>query len=255
MASSVNNIAATFSKLSKTTSSSSSSSSTPHHHQTNFPLTVSLNPISTSWNPHATIPKSQRSSLLNLYGPPGPPPTILPFSSTSTVHPRRPMIDQNPKKLPVVIGKKLPSNIALSYLNRNGVVQAVSLSSLCKGRKVVVVGISAAFTPGCSRFVKRVELAKSNGWDLIACVGVNDVHVMRAWGEQLGVGQKVMMLSDGGGELARGLGVSLDPTSFGSKANFIGLGVRPKRFWLNTINGVITAIDFDNENDGFVSSK
>ena len=229
MASSVNNIAATFSKLSKT---ASSSSSIPH--QQNLPLSISPKPISTSWNPHATIPKSQRSSLLNLYGLPGPPPPKT--QTISAVHSRRPMIDE---KLKVVVGKKLSAKLALSYLSKNDVVQTVNLSSLCKERKVVVVGVSAAFSPGCSRFVKRVGLVKSKGWDLIACVAVNDVYVMRAWGEHLAVGERVMMLSDGGGELARELGVSLD--------TIMGLGVRSRRFCLNTINGVITAVEFDEE--------
>lgn len=163
------------------------------------------------------------------------------------------MIHEKPKPFPVEVGKRLPANVALSYLNGNDVVQKVSLASLCEGRKVVVACASAAFSPSCSRFVKRVELEKSKRWDLIACVAVNDVFVMRAWGENLAVGDRVMMLSDGGGELAKALGVSSDRSS---KVNdFAGLGVRFMRFCLNTVNGVITAVDFDEENDSVVSSK
>ncbi|PON93441.1 Peroxiredoxin [Trema orientale] len=246
MASSVNNIAATFSKVPKTASSSSSSPPPPH--QQNFPLSAPrTKAISTSWNPHASIPKSRRSSLLNLYGPPGPPPNLQPISA---VHLRRPLIDQNPRW----VGRKLPANVALSYLTRNDVAQTVSLSGLCKGRRVVVVGVSAAFSPDCSSFAKRVELAKSKGWDLIACVAVNDVFVMRAWGEHLAVGERVMMLSDGRGELARELGVSLGPDAGSSKAS-LGLGVRSRRFCLNTVNGVITGVDFDEETESLGSSK
>lgn len=157
--------------------------------------------------------------------------------------------------LPIQVGKKVPNNITLSYLNRNDVVQTVSLSSLCKGKKVAVVGVSAAFSPGCARYVKRVvELAKAKGSDLIACVAVNDVFVMKAWGENLSVGgDKVMILSDGRGELAGAFGVSLDTTTRGEA--WLGLGVRSRRFCVIAVNGVVTGVEFDEENDRVVSAK
>lgn len=234
MAASVNNIAATFAAVEIRSSSSSSSSSL---NQTGFPLPVSHKSICTKWNPHTTLPKSQRNSLINLYGSPGLPPVL----SISTVHPDRHRISKQPK-LPVSlsVGSKLP-NVALSYLNRNDAVQTVNLGSLCKGKRVVLVGVSAAFSPSCSRFVKRVESSRSMGSDMIACVAINDVFVMRAWGENLAVGEKVKMLSDGCGELSKSLGLSVE---LGGEA-LRGSGVRSRRFCLCSLNGVITSVDFD----------
>lgn len=76
---------------------------------------------------------------------------------------------------------------------------------------------------------------------------------MRAWGESLAVDERVMMLSDGLGELTRTLGVSLNPTS---KA-YLGLGVRSRRFCVAAFNGVITSVDFDEEQaeDTLISTK
>lgn len=117
---------------------------------------------------------------------------------------------------------------------------------------MVLVGVPAAFSPACARFVKRVESAKSVGSDLIACVAVNDVFVMRAWGENLAVGEKVMMLSDGCGELSRALGVPLDM----SGRACLGFGVRSRRFCLSSLNGVITGVNFDEEEEeDFTSTK
>ncbi|KAK9270125.1 hypothetical protein L1049_025701 [Liquidambar formosana] len=245
MAASVNNIAATFATI-QISSSSSSSSSASSNNQTNFALSISPKPISTSWNPHTTLPRSQKSSLLNLYGPPGPPP----LQSISAVH-RRPQISKPRRPISLIpIGEKLP-NVTVSYLNRNDTVQTVAIPSLCKGKRFVLVGLSAAFSPSCTRFVKRVESAKSKWADSIACVAVNDVFVMRAWGEHLAVGEKVMMLSDGRGELSRALGVSLDANG----GDCLGLGERSRRFCLSAFNGVITSVDFDEEEDDFISRK
>ncbi|XP_008220817.1 PREDICTED: peroxiredoxin-2E-1, chloroplastic-like [Prunus mume] len=237
MAASVNNIAATFATVPKTSSpSSSSSSSNPH--QTKFSLSLSHKSISTSWNLHKTLPRSQRSSLLNLYGPPGPPPN----GSISIVHPRPLMIPpKRSKPLSVCIGVKLP-NITLSYLDPNDGAKLISLSTLCKGKRVVLVGVSAPFSPRCTRFVKRVASARGKSSDLIACVAASDVFVMRAWGENLAVGDRVMMLSDGRGELGNALGVSLNLNTATNAC-------------LVTFNGVIKSVEFDKEEGSLVAIK
>lgn len=235
MAASVNNIAATFATAPITSSSSSSSSS----NQATFALSMSRKPISTSWNPHRSLHRSQKSFFINLYGPPGPPP---PFQEISTA--------RDPRLASIPIGGKLP-NATLSSLGPNGRVQNVDISSLAKGKKLLLVGVSAAFSPNCSRFVKRIEAMKGKSADLIACVAINDEFVMRAWGQHLGVGEKVMMLSDGRGELATALGLSThiqNDVSAGS-----GLGVRSRRFCLAAVNGLITTVHLDDSDDYCIS--
>lgn len=66
---------------------------------------------------------------------------------------------------------------------------------------------------------------------------------MRAWGEILAVGEKVMMLSDGCGDLSRAIAVSLDLKS----KSCLGLCVWCKRFCWYSFNRVITRIDFADE--------
>ena len=72
-------------------------------------------------------------------------------------------------------------------------------------------------------FVNHHDDVKSKGIDLIVCVSVNDAFVMEAWGRDLGVGDKVMMLADGNGDFTRELGLLVDRAS-------IGFGSRSKRY-------------------------
>lgn len=239
MAASVNNIAATFATVPKTSSTSSSSSSSSNPHETKLSLSLSHKSISISWNLHKNLPRSQRSSLLNLYGAPGPSPN----GSISTVHPRPLMITPKASKpFSVCIGDKLP-NITLSYLDPNDGAKLISLSTLCKGKRVILVGVSTPFSPRCTRFVRWVASAKDNSSDLIACVAANDAFVMRAWGEALAVGDRVMMLSDGRGELGNALGVSLN------------LNTTTDACLVITFNGVIKSVEFDKEEGSLVATK
>lgn len=246
MAASVNNIAATFatvplssSSASPSSSSHSSATATPSNHS-NFSLSLTCKPIIT-WNPHLTLPKSRRSSFLSIYGPPGPP--RPPFHSIPTTC-RLPKPE--PLQFPL-IGRNLPA-VALSYLDRRGKVQSVTASSLGKGRKLAVVGASAAFSGRCGRYLRRAEAARGREVDLIACVAASDVLVMRAWGKDLDVGEKVVMLSDARGDLSRELGLCSGTPMQGVGGGF-GEAARSRRFCLSAINGVITNVSVDDDED------
>ena len=82
--------------------------------------------------------------------------------------------------------------------------------------------------------MKAAAQFKAKGVDTIACVGVNDVFVMDAWGKSLGAADKVKMLADGNGEFARATGLTLDATAH-------GLGMRSQRFALVAQDGKVTA--------------
>jgi len=71
------------------------------------------------------------------------------------------------------------------------------------------------------------------GVDVIACVSVNDAFVMDAWGKHRDVGDKILMVADGNGELARALGLEFDGSKF-------GMGKRCQRFAAIIRDGVIT---------------
>ena len=64
---------------------------------------------------------------------------------------------------------------------------------------------------------------KAKGVDTIACMAVNDVFVMNAWGKHSNVGDKVLMLADGNGDYAKALGLEMDGRGF-------GMGTRGQRF-------------------------
>lgn len=117
---------------------------------------------------------------------------------------------------------------------------AISTDELFTGKKVVLVSVPGAFTPTCSMnhlpgFVDQADTLRSKGVDTIACMAVNDVFVMDAWGKDRSVGDNVLMLADGNGEYARALGLELDATGF-------GMGMRGQRFALVVDDGVATHV-------------
>ena len=82
-------------------------------------------------------------------------------------------------------------------------------------------------------FVEHAGQFKARGIDTIACMAVNDVFVMDAWGNDRGVGDDVVMLADGNGEYAKALGLEMDGTAF-------GMGMRGQRFAMVVDDGVVT---------------
>ena len=71
--------------------------------------------------------------------------------------------------------------------------------------------------------------------DTIACMAVNDVFVMDAWGKDAGAGGKVDMLADGNGDYTRALGLELDASGF-------GMGQRGQRFAIVLDDGVVSQL-------------
>ena len=117
---------------------------------------------------------------------------------------------------------------------------AMSAEELFSGKKVVLVSVPGAFTPTCSMnhlpgFVDNADDIYSKGVDTIACMAVNDVFVMDAWGKDRGVGDKVVMLADGNGEYSRALGLELDASGF-------GMGQRGQRFAIVVDDGVASHV-------------
>ena len=138
-------------------------------------------------------------------------------------------------------GDKMPSG-TFGVMTESG-PGAISTDDLFSGKKVVIVSVPGAFTPTCSMnhlpgFVDHADEILAKGVDTIACMAVNDVFVIDAWGKDRGVGDKVMMLADGNAEFAKALGLTMDGSG-------IGFGTRAQRFALIIDNGVVkhTAIE------------
>ncbi len=131
-------------------------------------------------------------------------------------------------------GEKMPSG-AFGVMTDAG-PGAISTEELFAGKKVVLVSVPGAFTPTCSAshlpgFVNQADALLAKGVDSIACMSVNDVFVMHAWGKDQKVADKVMMLADGNGEYARALDLEMDGTAF-------GMGTRSQRFAIIVDDGV-----------------
>jgi len=119
----------------------------------------------------------------------------------------------------------------------------LSTAELFDGKRVVLFSVPGAFTPTCDAkhlpgYLDLAEQFRAKGVDTIACMAVNDVFVMNAWGKQSGATDKVLMLADGNGEYARALGLELDARGF-------GMGLRGQRFALVVKNGIVTNVDVE----------
>lgn len=135
-------------------------------------------------------------------------------------------------------GEKMPDGV-LSVMTESG-PGAVTTDELFSGKKVVLVSVPGAFTPTCSAkhlpgFLSNADALAAKGVDTVACMSVNDVFVMDAWGKDQGVGDSVQMLADGNGEYARALGLEMDGTAF-------GMGMRGQRFAIVVDDGTATHV-------------
>lgn len=138
----------------------------------------------------------------------------------------------------IQVGEKMPAG-SFGVMTDTG-PGSLSTDDLFTGKKVVLVSVPGAFTPTCSMnhlpgFVDQADALLAKGVDTIACMAVNDVFVMHAWGKDRGVGDKVRMLADGNGDYARALGLELDGSGF-------GMGMRGQRFAVVVADGVASHV-------------
>jgi peroxiredoxin len=135
-------------------------------------------------------------------------------------------------------GEKMPAGV-FGVMTDAG-PGAMSTDELFAGKKVVLVSVPGAFTPTCSAnhlpgFIEHADAIAAKGVDTVACMAVNDVFVMDAWGKDRGVGDSVVMLADGNGEYAKALGLEMDGTAF-------GMGMRGQRFAMIVDDGTATHV-------------
>ena len=129
---------------------------------------------------------------------------------------------------------------------------SITTEALFGDRKVVVFSLIGAFTSTCSRahlpgFVRYADDLKARGVDAIACLSVNDIWVMDAWGRDQGVGDKIMMLADGNATYIRALGLSVDLSAG-------GMGVRGQRFAMIVDDGIVSHLAIEKPREFAVSS-
>ena len=120
--------------------------------------------------------------------------------------------------------------------------QDLSTADIFAGKKVLMFAVPGAFTPGCSithmpGYVVNADKIKAAGVDTIACMSVNDVFVMDAWGKAQNA-EELLMLADGNGDFTAALGLELDGRGF-------GLGPRSQRFAMVVENGTVTHLNVE----------
>jgi len=149
----------------------------------------------------------------------------------------------------ISVGDSLPDSL-LSEMSEQG-PQPIKTSDYFADRKIVLFAVPGAFTPTCSAyhlpgFVEHIKKFTEAGVDAIACVSVNDVFVMHAWGKSADA-QGIDMLADGNGDFATALGLDSDASAW-------GMGKRSKRFALVADNCVVTHLMIEAPGEFRVSS-
>jgi peroxiredoxin len=141
----------------------------------------------------------------------------------------------------IKVGDKLPE--ATFKVMKDGKPADLTVSDLTKGKKVALFAVPGAFTPTCSArhlpgYKEKAAELRSKGVDSIACVAVNDVFVMNAWGKDQQVGDDVLMLADGNGTFAKAIGLEMDGKGF-------GMGSRSQRYSMIVEDGVVKQLNVE----------
>lgn len=136
----------------------------------------------------------------------------------------------------VSVGDRLP-DATLVRPGPNG-PEPVTVADLTRGRKVVIFAVPGAFTPTCHSahmpgFVQNRDAFAAKGIDEIVCISVNDIHVMRHWGEATGAAAAgITLLSDATGDFTRAMDMAFDLPA-------VGMLGRSKRYALMAEDGVV----------------
>ena len=144
----------------------------------------------------------------------------------------------------IKIGERLPKT-DLFYLDENNNVKKLGILDICKNSKCIILGMPGAFTKTCSSihlpsYVKNYNLAKNKGISKIICISVNDPNVMKAWGENQNVQNKILMLGDPFLEFTKAIGADVDKSEK-------GLGIRSNRYTMLIENSEVKKIEEEKE--------
>ena len=142
----------------------------------------------------------------------------------------------------IQVGDRLPQS-TFRTMGPEGRPVEKTTDDVFKGRKVVLVAVPGAFTPTCHRnhlpgYVAQADTIKAKGIDAIVVTAVNDVFVMDAWGKASGCDDKIELISDGNGDFAKALGLTMDGSGF-------GLGTRSQRYSMVVEDGVVRSINIE----------
>ena len=147
-------------------------------------------------------------------------------------------------------GDRLPDATFMTYGPEGP--RPITTDEVFKGKRVALIAVPGAFTPTCSAkhlpgFKEKAADLRAKGIDAIACVSVNDVFVMKAWGADQGVGEDIIMLADGNGAFTKDIGLDMDASKF-------GMGPRSQRYSMIVNDGVVEKLNVEEGGEFRVSS-
>ena len=146
----------------------------------------------------------------------------------------------------ISVGDKLPAATVLQ-MGANG-AEAVDLGARLKGRKVVIFGLSGAYSGTCTTahvpsFIRTKAKFDAKGVDEIICLSVNDPFVMKAWGDSTGgTTAGITFLGDADSSFTKAIGLEFSVPA-------IGLFDRSKRYALYAVDGEVKVLHAE-ENAG-----
>jgi len=110
---------------------------------------------------------------------------------------------------PLKAGDKFPEGVKFEWVpitdpdpTACGMPQVYDANKEWEGKKVVIVSVPGAFTPGCQArhlppYIEKIKELKGKGVDIVAFIASNDGWVMSAWGKVNNVtGDEILFLSD-----------------------------------------------------------
>lgn len=152
--------------------------------------------------------------------------------------------------MPIAVGDLLPDVTLLRITAEQP--EPIELRAYSAGRRVVLFAVPGAFTPTCSArhlpgFLTHAVQLRERGVAAIACVAVNDPHVLKAWAAHEGVDNRIDLLSDGAAIFTGAIGLELDLS-----ARFFG--VRSRRYAAIVDDGRLTYLGVEPGTEVGVSS-
>jgi peroxiredoxin len=147
-------------------------------------------------------------------------------------------------------GDKLPDATFMTFGPEGP--RPITTDEVFKGKRVALLAVPGAFTPTCSAkhlpgFKEKAADLRAKGIDAIACISVNDVFVMKAWGADQGVGEDIIMLADGNGAFTQAIGLDMDGSKF-------GMGTRSQRYSMIVNDGTVEKLNVEEGGEFRVSS-
>ena len=144
----------------------------------------------------------------------------------------------------IKVGDKLPVS-EFFYLNQKNEVKIISTTDIFKNQKIILLGMPGAFTKTCSAihlpgYIKNYDTAEKKGVSKIVCVAVNDPNVMKAWGENQEVGDKIFMIGDPFLNFTKAIGAEVDKSEK-------GLGIRSSRYTMLIENEIVKKFEVEKE--------